>query len=124
MEANELRINNYVNAHIYGEMPIMVQSLCGHEETIYNSYTGEINLHSLTGIKLTENWLLDFGFLDNGVAFEMQIPLDNGSQFYSFESIEGFFVGIKDLVLKIKYVHELQNIYFFLTQKELNLINQ
>lgn len=123
MEANELRINNYVNAHLYDEMPILVESVCRHEENIYNSWTGEISLHSLTGIKITEDWLLNFGFFDTGVALEIQIDLDNGSTFYGYESEDGFCIGVKDLLLNLKYIHELQNLYFAITKKELNLIN-
>jgi hypothetical protein len=118
MKANELRIGNLVFADLYGEKPILVESICSINEDIFNSTTGEIPISSLKPIPLTEEWLLKFGFVNNflttkGILFEIGHV---GSDFVNNEIT----LRINQVLsLKIHHVHQLQNLYFALTNQEL-----
>jgi hypothetical protein len=73
-------------------------------------------------IPLTEEWLLKFGFEEDETYVSEENPfLDyiNGNvrismPYFSFEYCDG---GIKEL----KYVHQIQNLYFALTGTELEI---
>ena len=90
---------------------------------------------NIYAIKLTEEWLIKFGFnsqykkgwigIDvkhsNGTTtdFVLSYPQRMGmwQTFFAFE-YDGF------RFVEIKYVHQLQNIFFALTNKELELIKE
>ena len=113
MKANELRIGNYVNGGI-------VQSLPMHQGEMYavliqsefHSFGTPKLMEDIKPILLTEKWLLDFGFdgLDLG---KYTLILSNGN-FFSLSCEE-------PIAINIKYVHQLQNLYFALTNKELKI---
>lgn len=75
-------------------------------------------------IPITEEWLLKFGFDGKDYFTDLHLKSNNYEFHYGnnelaivqFEFGYGMFV-------KIKYVHQLQNIYFALTGEELTLIN-
>ena len=71
-------------------------------------------------IKLTEDILLKCGFEKNIDDYILQI---NGSEkffFYKYEDSEIIYLSYcEDDLLKINYLHELQNLYFALTKQEL-----
>ncbi len=117
MKANELRIGNIVNVGIIENML----------ESGVHVGKGKCYIYSeFEPIPLTEEWLLKFGFeityssnfrlkLDhkthNEIGFDFSHVADN--------SMEGFrFYGH---YIKIQYIHQLQNLYFALTNKELTL---
>ena len=108
MEANELRIGNYTEYHIIDE---------NKDKWIFNKIVlydmGDIGY--IRPIPLTDKWLLKFGW-DKAV---------NGwwdeSECYSIEN--GMFRIGTDEVIKCKSVHQLQNLYFALTNKELTSVD-
>jgi hypothetical protein len=73
----------------------------------------------ISGIAITKEWLKSFGFTEGKYesftlsekGFQIDFELVNGQNYGSY--LEG--VGID-----ILYVHELQNLYYNLTKKELN----
>jgi hypothetical protein len=73
-------------------------------------------------IPITEEWLLKFGFIE-GIYAIVKYPLKviyllKPDSLTEYELC----VSIEDLYLKkIKYIHQLQNIFFALTQKELEI---
>ena len=79
-----------------------------------------IELEYASPIPLTEEWILKFGF---------EKKKDYYNRYYF--SIDGMDIRIDDdmfetevgesLYKRIKYVHQLQNLYFALNDKELNL---
>lgn len=78
-------------------------------------------------IPLTEEWLLKFGFLYNGwnwdfqsYRFHAQGKNDRG-EFYNTEFGIRKNKEVFNISFKIQYVHELQNLYFSLTGKELTI---
>ena len=106
MEANELRMFNaikrfgqivYVNEHTFEDV--------------------KINNGSYSPIELTEDWLLKMGFdqLESGTYIcTNQIVLRKDIKGYLYEVFKG-----KETL--IKHVHQLQNLYFALTNTELTI---
>lgn len=121
MKANELRIGNCV--------------LCNGLRTIVNLkllesiYTNNI-IFTIEPIPLTEEWLLKCGFeWREGIEQESSLVIDllgrikivyysgnvNFTSLYQDNQCIDFVTG------KIKYIHQLQNLYFALIGEELNI---
>jgi len=134
MKAKEFRIGNLTLA----KSPEKTEWIEGHPVDIYNLYyllypksAGAIPI-DMKPIPLTEEWLIKFGFLNDGVTFKIstsRIRLilfkinsaneynNNCNEFtatvyQSKQSIE---------ICRVKHVHQLQNLYFALTGKELTI---
>ena len=137
IRANELRIGNFVSVNKGFEM--LVHSIY-KDDTLYLDFIpplvneGDIweeDVSDVSPIKLTEEWLEKFGFLKlKGVK----------RKFYSQMTHikDDFFVGTRDKracdykkgkslvyvchgdnIIDLYYVHQLQNLFFSLTGKEL-----
>ena len=112
MKANELRIGNLVM--IDGSI---IKTSSG---VIYNCVRNE---NCYKPIPLTEEWLLKFGFkYDDQEKEFLGLPVLSIT-FYSdcsnnFSTVE---FNVRNSRVKIKYVHQLQNLYWCLTNKELIL---
>jgi hypothetical protein len=131
MKANELRLGNYVNVPNTEQCPFRIDAFeyCSEK---FIKVAQEVKLNGfevypltwygeyLEPIALTEEWLLNLGFIKkNGYGF---IKKDlAGNLFYSVETKEHFMFQYHDLRIKIKHVHQLQNLYFALTGEELIL---
>ena len=112
MEAKELRINNIVS--IVGKP--------SNERFNYSLPSGQSidmifvkrNNHYPKPIPLTEEWLVEFGFEKalNGWWSDNEIWSYNDGKFY---------LGANTYLSNVKYVHQLQNLYFALTNEELTL---
>ena len=114
MKANELRIGNYITF-----------------DTVDKPSYFEINLFNyldrLKPIQLTEEWLLKAGFkykkyhpttIGSAYVFGSGLyVLNNGFSLVFQTDKKSFYFEFSDRY--IKYVHELQNIYFALTGVEL-----
>lgn len=119
IHANELRIGNYIlcfSSKEPSEPTQVVSVLCDSVETLNGGGT----LDDIDPIPLTEEWLLKFGFvIKNHWALLPNFCLgwitnDNNYQ------IEINIAGVDKWVVKdIQYVHQLQNLYFALTNTEL-----
>ena len=112
MEAKELRIGNYVrwNNTAVSQM----------ELSDFSNWYNDENSHEygdfIKPLPLTEEWLLKFGFKFKEEYKEFylkNITLSVRKNFFEFD-----YYG--DIV-NIKYVHQLQNLYFALTGEELTL---
>jgi hypothetical protein len=102
------------------------QNLLHHKKTIGEG-AGVTALYINKPVKITEEWLLKFGFdstedpedvyytiqFDKDAKYVFEICRKKGRDFY-YSEINGF-------VIQIKYVHQLQNLYWSLTGKELKL---
>ena len=112
MEANELRLGNYIR-NMYGEViKVDLKAL------------KEVSKGELFGVvELTEEILLKCGF-EKFSEYIFSISIDNG-WFLNIES-NYIFLNYKENECEVshfeyKYLHQLQNIYFALTGKELNV---
>jgi hypothetical protein len=109
MKVSELRLRNLVFDNLGGILKII-----GIKE--------ESDLSHLRPIPLTEEWLLKFGFKVNRQTKEenniWRCYWTEGH--FEIEQIIGFFLWDNNCYgTKIKYVHQLQNLYFALTGEEL-----
>ena len=123
MKANELRIGNYISrldlVDIHKKRIEQILEL-GKKATTTGSLKVISNYEDLIPIPLTEEWLIKFGFIKDGKEFNKWC----GDYEYSFSFEYGFVFG--QLVdysheIKIKHVHQLQNLYFALTGEELTI---
>ena len=116
MKANELRIGNYVSVTWNGSSEITEI-----EQYHVRLKDGFSDIESLRPIPLTKEWLLKFGFNANRYNDEFELyPLmfdceytDHGEWNISYDG--------HPLSTEVKYVHQLQNLYFALTGEELTL---
>ncbi len=149
MNANELRIGNLFNPlntsgqiHLPEKTVIKIGmigffdvSVCEYSLPFASADLFELPIRRLSPIPLTEEWLLKFGFecIGKETDYEMfcigYIENDShegiGSYSCSFElnkNDDGSF-HLELSSIDVKYVHQLQNLYFALTEEEL-AINQ
>ena len=136
MKANELRIGNWILIP-YQNAPIVVPA---HETQVQGiTIFGEIltdntpileglktHYNHIFGISLTEEWLLKFGF-DNINSKEYGIKC--GSCWMSLSNPKDMgewqdcycWVFDRFKFIELKYVHQLQNLYFAFTGEELTI---
>lgn len=105
MDIKQVRIGNYIN---YNYLETSIVSVIESGEDITNASSNEYS-----PIPLTEEWILKFKY----------IKLNN-----SFFTTKGHLIWrINDLIMcdkngiVLKYVHQLQNLYFALTGQELTI---
>jgi len=120
MKAAELRIGNYVNAEhkMYGEKYIVVESV--GFDSINISFRRYL-IENIEPIPLTEEWLLRFGFEELKNKFYTKGRMSYHAK-YGWKILEKWVSGWLG-VQEIKYVHQLQNLYFALSGEELTLNN-
>ena len=130
IEANELRIGNYVydaNNELT-KVNSIVDGAINYELDYGDCYFGNIN-----PIPINREWLLKFGFSINKKTcvhiFEFEIDDKvNFAVFLYDDEKEALFIKnsarSSKIIFKkrIDYVHQLQNLYFALTQKELEYV--
>ena len=133
MEANELRIGNF----LYGKEIERVKAI-GIEGYVWFDEERNLSVELCQPIPLTEEWLLKFGFKaynkETIYALERYIDKYNNTCFrFWFQSdklifdyiqnevhpTESFFDDKNIIRLDIQHVHQLQNLYFALTGVEL-----
>lgn len=127
MKANELRIENYVWDDYSGIMIVMAigqnNVSLKHTRPEFKAIGG-YDLSAINPIPLTEDWLIKFGFTlhhkdyFNEVIYLKNVVDNNSFVWGVYPKKLGSGVILK-LSKKIKYVHQLQNLYFALTGKEL-----
>tara|TARA_R110000764_G_scaffold197250_1_gene282329 strand:+ start:398 stop:748 length:351 start_codon:yes stop_codon:yes gene_type:complete len=112
MEAKELRIGNYVNFEFHKDVG-GIEKVGVFLSDIENLIYGGNKSKYYTPIPLTEEWLVKFGFkFLNGYGFPMvgnYLQKEDGTYWYN---VNGNFIDID-------HVHQLQNLYFALTNEEL-----
>jgi hypothetical protein len=127
MKANELRIGNYVKSNDVNMSPyfIVTASFLKQNENEMSWF--------IDPIQLTEEWLFNFGFKDIGLNMScsnwlvkeqkgiwrqaIRIAYSEKSEEWSL-TLECVSPPTLSIV-RLKYVHQLQNVYFALTGNEL-----
>jgi len=142
MDAKDLRIGNLVTDEFYDSFETIfeVESIDdkginlsiqddGKSAEIADRWIKpEYTFDLLFGIPLTEDWLIKFGFdkLENDIptyfkCFGNLIEDDYEFSFNIYVDSElNYFITVFGRKIIIKYVHQLQNIYFAITEEELN----
>lgn len=115
MKKNELRIGNYV---LYENEEIQIDIDCFYW-SVESSYAELEYWEQYKPIPITDEWLLKFGFkviknYNNGLIGFKDFNLlgDENLYYYTYDNHNVIGVGLK-------YVHQLQNLYFALTGEEL-----
>jgi hypothetical protein len=123
MKANELRIGSIVKSLVNDEDFSIVEEIghrasLGYYVSLNNQHSGVWLEHKerdlILPIPLTEEWLLKLGFIKHV----------SQSIWYTLNKVDvWFFDGkyVNDIDVEIKYVHQLQNLYFALTNEELTM---
>ena len=127
MTAKELRIGNWIKtenpnteSQITNLGPEYLKVVIGGRNHTY-FFSGNL----IQGIPITEEWLINFGFfgLRETSMYGTQEFYNTGSKFKF--GLGCFYVGHGDnkweKLTCIKYVHQLQNLYFALTGTELEM---
>jgi len=105
MDAKELRIGNWIHSKAtHQDWQIELDSI----ELVLKS------LDKVEPIPLTEEWMVNLGFDKK----HWPVFFKNGVEFVSEQGIMRYYTH-PNRWLDIDYVHELQNLYFALTGKEL-----
>jgi len=131
MKANELRIGNYIES--YGNNHKITEIFFGlveFEEYLISTEEGiTFEIDELKPIPLTEDLLLRFGFEKRLYKW------NDGSESDDLFIQNSYFIGIHDgyntisrlyrneyqFLMNIESIHQLQNLYFALTGRELEI---
>ena len=129
MKTTELRVNNYVKLVFPdGEITCIVEGIKWDSLALnIDGRIGWYDLNSIKQIPLTGQWLLDLGF-NQSIEGQWYIHFDEMC-LTIYEDLPQYIVEIHDMemdkssifLMSIKYVHQLQNLYFALMQEELIL---
>jgi hypothetical protein len=123
IKANELRIGNLVKY----DNCVKVIDVINDSKNIVEFEDGDTvyAVFHCQPIPLTEEWLLKFGFVDKNYTLELKakrktIVFNWFSKVVSTGKRSGYY---SRKYRHIKYVHQLQNLYFALTGEELEVKN-
>lgn len=112
VKANELRIGNFV----YN--PNLKEFRCLDILDIRDFAEKRLYL-DFESIPLTEEWLIKFGFTEEvNSQFVKFWRKNNITIYHRYDLLPNEFI-LSEFDVKIQYVHQLQNLYFTLTGKEL-----
>lgn len=121
MKAIELRIGNYVwegYGGYYQVLAIMPNSVDLVKP--FMSMSGRYDIETIKPIKITKEWLFDLGFEKTELSGSIDCYLNHSIGLNTYSKTPVDYYWLKDYHnINIKYVHQLQNIYFSLTGKEL-----
>jgi hypothetical protein len=130
MKPEELRIGNWVHHEIrwsYRQLGAIHSFDFQWDDEDWHAL-GErtIDLNEISPIPLTEEWLKKFGFKDppkNGMAYRMNINSSDELCWYRQDDSLRYQTQGSGFTRNfgIKYVHQLQNLYYALTGNELTI---
>jgi hypothetical protein len=126
MKATELRIGNLLE-YEYQTVSVDIISKSGFSVSGDEIYPVEENMDEVKPIPLTEEWLTKFGWVWNKECNsyekfpdgDMRMNLSYRDTNNSYTMFHWITKGL--VAERIHYVHQLQNLYFALTGKELEL---
>lgn len=136
IQPEELRINNWVNSKPVYTRPIDEPIRLDKNTLVSILLDTHIGV-SYSPIPITEEWLLKFGFIGDHKEYEYFIEIEDVrnkeekmkmeiTTFGNWEKIEVYLYQERDVenvffLKEIKHVHQLQNLYYSLTGKELEI---
>jgi len=118
MKAEELRIGNLIYSY-QKELICKVSSTNANNWIICHESNFQGAIHQFEPIKLTADWLIKFGF-KNYTLKKFRLIIGHwhkGKCGLYWRKGKGFCKSGKGI--KVKYVHQLQNLYYALTGNEL-----
>lgn len=123
MEVQELRIGNYVKIF---DTITQIEGMSTWDNFIQSSNFAEREISEFEPIQLTEEWLLNFGFIRHHEDYSNNIiyikNVYNNTEFEWGVYPNEIGSGVQIINRKeLKYVHQLQNLCYSLTGEELKL---
>jgi len=123
MKAKELRLGNYAKDQFD---QLITVSAIDHKDCLDNEI-GDIPVYVLQPIPLSEEWLINFKLIESEDE-EGDTIWNNENieiQFFDFANENSSFYATKALLfqteIELRYVHQLQNLYFAITGEELTI---
>jgi hypothetical protein len=132
MESRELRIGNIVNCEYHYNdcpnpkkfnAPIEIESI--RRDSVTLSTFQDVEIEYLSGIPLTEEWLLFFGGKE--IGFEWQFKIGEFTMCFEKRNDKFYYTGGEGVQMSrnIEFVHDFQNLVYALegielTAQELN----
>jgi hypothetical protein len=127
MKTNELRIGNFIN-HEDFNVPMMVSGVLLDDNRIRVAAIGGQSTVMVGGswspIAITEEWLLKFGFelKSGGISYDKgKLSIYLGDTILSDDNGRTYFNSWVILEHSPPHVHQLQNLFFALTNEELTI---
>lgn len=135
MKSNELCIGNWIN--IYDDYNAKVTGMTNTNKVWFVKNTHDdgcaVNIHQIKPIPLTEEWLLKVGFESKGYDEEYNYYTKDNFTMLKDYGLQGvaiptkknkkgyvhLYCGYYNNEIDFEYVHQLQNLYFALTNTEL-----
>ena len=116
MKASDLRLGNYVH------MDMSIDDIEVVKLKIGDLASFAIEIRDLFPIPLTEEWLLKFGFEWKGIVGKNRFLTKYTPCGKAIVFKDGYiiFAGVT-IEYPVGYLHQLQNLYFALTNEELSL---
>ncbi len=128
ISANELRIGNYVGSDHFKDRDVIVKvRLIGQDQAIVEHPNGlsEPMLYNgeMRGITLTEDLLLKCGFIDISSYKDFRLVINEERYIeVSLRKNINAYVSVSDIdIINVIYLHQLQNLYYALCGKELEV---
>lgn len=128
MKANELRIGNLILHHnhkikeSFDECVVWMVSEDHLRVRVNDLHNEVVSADYCSGIPLTEEWLLKFGFIDTGSGiYDLNDMLILYFKRDDEFSLMGYNYRKGQTPTVFQYVHQFQNLYFALTGEELHL---
>lgn len=123
MKANELRIGNLLS---FSGEPVAINAGFIHDCDYWNKNPERqdaVSFENVEPVPLTDEWLERFGFEKDEESSSWSKIVSMPQFDYCFEISNKYqeFFQPDFLSIDIKYVHQLQNLYFALTGKELTI---
>ena len=124
MQVEELRIGNYLYyRHIDGYMKEEIVKICSiNNEYLLDKENCTLGYNELKPIPLTEEVLLKCGFEKNNIHKDpsmYEYCIDYMPYIRTIDNSKTFEISF--YATRIEYLHQLQNLYFALTGKELEI---
>ena len=117
MKAEELRIGNIIKFSESDEIFLAYEIMPSGFRVRNKNEDTWIEEWQFEGIEITQDWLVKFGFLKMNSTWWTCYKNTNFRMSISFDlELSGNWTGIR-----IKYVHQLQNLFYALTGEELSL---
>ena len=124
MKAEELRIGNYIDIYNH-EYKIGLIAAKTVGLTFINKQILECSILDINPIPITEEWLLKFGFYYQA-SDKNYVVKSKQENYNSIKKIDSAWCYNNDdsdaacyFVAELKYIHQLQNLYYALNEEEL-----
>jgi hypothetical protein len=109
-------VYGYINEIRTDKFQIRLKNKVSEKEHLFSRI-----FESVRPIKLTEEWLINFGF-EKQMEWTYKIPIKGNNFLVYYIGEKGWSIGNKNYSdFECIYVHQLQNLYFALTGLELEL---